>query len=642
MKQSGLRQDLSAVIASLPGETLGFSSLRGQRSQAECEEDERGNGTGRTRSAGGEQAVGGISGRRNGSQARPGLSPLLSATSALTFVNEFLHWSARPDVEREKRRKMALREGKCSGEMDVTEAVSEGWDGGIGVWLGLTHSIRILARSLESSARSCGQCGAESGVWCEGGGSGSRDVAFFPVHGKVAADDSPSGEDVALAIFRLRRVVGSPAAAAGIVHGRGVSPSADGAPCTPEYRPDGTRAAVHENVEDRVDGLRAEDALFSRRPPPGTMLTGFLKHMNGRWKVHIDWGLPGLAPPRRASPRLERSNRIRRRGFYDDHGEDEGSSRGHFRNTRGNNPEGVREEADDLFCALRRELLRAERLAFSVFLVGGTSTKASRRWVVRAALSASASFRSGDGDRSREHLQSKRGDSSGAGPSSVCVCSGAHDGATEENDDSPSLSNRCRRTGRGGINAGEEPEAGSGPARSGVLAAANTDVRWPLRSRTQRSAISGGREGVTRIERGGMASPELQRGMGDEHSSRGKKDSPTKVSRRIACTCRTLNSSGRKELEVGEGLGRLCLYAAMEMREGLENGLSVKLTQVCVACLKCVDQDSVLLGARHQLVFTRSLTSNFGSIREPLNLKKVSNYTCLWKEQTGMHAAFYS
>lgn len=589
MKQSKFRphEGLSAVIASLTGQTQGLSH-RGS-SFSNFEDGEEGGDGARGLGERGVGAAGGDRGGRGGAHGSEAPCPLFSTYSAFVFVKEFLDWVA---CVRER-----VGEG-CSAREEVrtaVESIGEGWDGGVGVWLGLTHSVRTLAQVLESATKNSSQTAAQAEMSWHGGGGGGDDI---PVEGQATRCEYPSCESAALAIFELRRVVGSPSAAARVHGGSAAMPSAAGVPWMPKSwstAPSGARDEPTQNGSSKFD---QSDPFYSLRPPPGAMVTGFLKRMSERWKVHLDWGLPGLTPPTRASPRLEHSNR-RRRGFYDD-SEDGAAGR-----VGGYLPEGLREEAGDLFYTLRGELLRAERLALSVLLHGSSSTHTSKLWVVRAALATSA-FRTTDDARKSAQggLGRQNSTVTGSLPARFEKCLDDRSGGK-----APLADDSGGRPGGG--RGGEEPEAGSGPARRAVTVNVSpnvtVNVRWPLRSRVQGSVTKdgrcAGRRRSTVAEEGmlktleGRRRESVERCGGISSSDGGGGLATARGGAQDSCGSRR-DKEGEEE-EVGEGLGTLCRYAALELREGLENGLSVKLTQVCacvfVGCISLLICDGTIL-----------------------------------------------
>lgn len=484
-KQSNARtpESLSEIIVSLPAETLVLSrgpelNSMATAGGADAEDDDEGG-----------EAAGRRSGKSRGRGGREGgggdpmvQCSLLSPASALVFVKEFLGWAASET----SRSPAAL--------------VAEGWDGGIGVWLGLIHSVQTLARALRN-ARGEGVDRHREGT----GGASSK--------GKVAADDDPPAEAIALAIFQLRTAVGTPSAALDVL-----DPSAAAAAAkAPVFHDERSTNVSSSSLADSgsaagndASGARADDRSdvrrASRRPQPGTMITGFLKRMSERWKAALPWGLPSAAPLRRASPRLGRRSGGRREG-------------GGFGG--GDAPGSLKAEAEDLFFALRGGLLRAERLVLSILLVGPTATLASRAWTMRAAL-ASARRRLGEENAEVIELGEVR-------PTPFpAVETAAPRGCTNE----------------------EPPESGSGPAR-----AARKDT--------------------------------------------GSKEGP--VAGAVAV---------REDDEEGDwgGLGSLCRLAATEMREGLEDGLSVKLSQAYLDLIELLG--SAALEHQHQARRTLATSSD--------------------------------
>lgn len=475
------------MIVSLPAETLGLR--RGSEPFSEVvvtEEDEENEGGGATE-------------ERNGCIGEPGFVDevgrlgLLSESSALVFVKEFLEWAAQD-----------------TGESPAS-LVAEGWDGGIGVWLGLLHSVRTLMRTFNTTG-SRGSCTRGHGV-----GDGVN---------------SPSAEDIAVAVFQLRAVVGTPSAALHVLDPSAVPSEASrfsnglwyASPCLSS--PDDGAAAPSESSV--AEGAIAAGSSASRRvpcrPPAGTMIRGFLKGMSERWKAALPWSLPGSAPPRRASPRLGR--RYHRR--------DGGEGSGHSNTT-----ESLKAEAEDLFFALRGELLRAERFVLSTLLVGPHASLAGRAWTMRAAL---ASARPGRGEETANgcRLEGLRSTSRTvtAAPNACC------DGAA-----GPPRASRARE---------DPPEAGSGPARAAPCAVVWKTAASNLGKISPRTSVAEGQETLL----------ELRRSGGKHAEKRG----------RCMLTAGATSSEDGQD-GMWDGLGRLCCFAATEMREGLETGLSVKLSQ---------------------------------------------------------------
>lgn len=569
LKQSRFRpiEGLSAVISSLPGDTLGLSrysatsasSTSVAREDHDVEHDDsrvgetRGGrvGTGSATDVGANGACTGTGGCSKSGDGNPVQYPLLSESSALSFITVFLEWASRVNGHNCNR----PSSGKGSGGRSnfSAEIVTLGWDAGIGVWMGLTHCLRTLMRTFVESPKIFHVNGA------------------LPAVGNAQNQPYPSAEAVALAIFELRRVVGSPEAAARVL---GTSPASEVAETTdsPETRTVDGGFSSHDGSRETPGVCRSAKMgrpapyTWLHRPLPGAMTKGFLKRMNARWKAHLDWGLPDLAPPRRASPRLERNGGgSRRRG--------NSSSTGRARRadeTRGTEdgrdiPQGLKEEAEDLFFSLRGELLRAERLALSTLLNGSTSSDMSKMWVVQAALksvhgqirSETHGWRKTD-DREHRLFPALRHSPIDADiPSRLPSDCENHGG----------VSSAGREAGAE-TGAGQEPEAGSGPSRL-VLP---TSVRMLRPNKRRQASWSSSQnepkkskmtmvEDVSRTACGGTQ-------MGD--------DNPASMT----------GEAGHRENLVasaeGEELGRLCRCTAVEMRKGLESGLSVKLTQVRV------------------------------------------------------------
>lgn len=492
-----------------------------------------------------------------------GQCPLLSPSSALVFVREFSRWAA--------------------GEsLSPAGLVAEGWDAGIGVWLGLAHSVRVLARALEIASRGGGDGrGGFSGV-CAGGDGGG--VAFGEreetCHNyNISSSTGPSAQAIALAVFELRSIVGTPSAALRVLNP--FSPHAGKPPPPPagERAPRKSLSAPASasaptptpTPAPAAFSALAENHPLSRRPPPGAMVSGFLKRMNERWKAHLEWGLPGTAPPRRTSARLERS-------------------RGSVRSRTGGGGDGetqsLRAEAEDLFFALRGELLRAERIALSIILVGPGATSAGRRWAMRAALISARrrEERAVGGHWAVAGVVPPRpsGATTPAANATATTAAVTVGTATVGTAGALEAVSAARdRSTRSAMAAGAAQETGSDPARPsgsrkglrrregggstvGVKGGPATEVdveapgpRIATDTQQQSGNCDGGGGGSSRLTGGSGRRPDLD-GIGGK----------------AGCL------NGGEEEGEWEGLGRLCLLAAKEMREGLENGLSVKLTQV--------------------------------------------------------------
>lgn len=516
--------DLSDIIASLPGETLGLGLSRGPELPSggaeaqKSEEVEAGGATGKGAGGSGCRGKGDAGGQRS----------LLSASSALVFVNFFLGWAAR-----EKRQGPA-------------GLVAEGWDGGIGVWLGILHSVRVLATALETSrgGREGGAREESESVWAEGAAAEDGDCCS-------------STEAIALAVFELRAVVGTPSAALDVLDPSAAkdtlhSSTSGASPLTPV-----TGGAVPESHAKVANGAVPSTASSPQRPPPGTMITGFLKRMSDRWKAALDWGLPGSGPPRRASPRLERRR---------------------HRGCRGGDSiaDSLRAEATDLFFALQGELLHTERLVLSILVVGPDATLGRKTWAMQAKLSSTR----------RWGVGVLNGVAQRSSPLSVSLAATtptspySSDGGTDERYTSPS------------VVAGEEPEAGSGPA----LAETNG-------SRSARGALSRRVRALTGCKGGGggggaplRETPSRQRcGQGLKEGGKGGDRSGGSAQQGLAAAV-GVSLCGNSVEDEGDGLGMLCQLTAEEMREGLESGLTVKLTQVYLynstwyALLNCIRQ----------------------------------------------------
>ena len=460
-----------------------------------------------------------------------GQCALLSPASALVFVRKFLEWAA------------------SEGGKSPAALVAQGWDGGIGVWLGLIHCVQTLARALRNAT------GESAGRHRDGTGGISP-------KGKVTADGGPSAEAIAQVIFQLRTTVGTPSAALDVLDpsAAGIDPplshddQSTGA--SPSSCADGGSVARNkaDGAQDDPPGVRR----VSRRPQPGTMITGFLKRMSERWKAALPWGLPSAAPPRRASPRLER--RSGRRGGGGFGGE--------------NATKSLKTEAEDLFFALRGELLHAERLVLSILLVGPSATLASRAWTMRAAL-ASALRRSGGEAVDLVGLGELRP------PHATAVEAAAPCVRTNDPTGQPHP-----------LPTGEEPpESGSGPARTAPRG--NRSNARPVVLKA--AAGTGGGSGCVAA----AGEEELARQpSGDEGVGRGKGDGFAGV---VAV---------REEGEEGDwdGLGSLCRLVAAEMREGLEDGLSVKLSQAYLDLIELLG--NAALQQQHQPRSTPTTSSD--------------------------------
>lgn len=485
--QARAPEGLSEIITSLPAETLGLSrSSELNATAVGVEEGDDSDGGG----AMGER--GGATGRRRGGgggEDATGQSSLLSATSALVFVREFLGWA-----EKETGKRPAA-------------LVAEGWDGGIGVWLGLVHSLQTLSRALKTTTGNCSRDGA--------GG--------FSVGGTATQNNGPSAEAIALAVFQLRAVVGTPSAALSVV-----DPSAEATKTTVSSNERSAGAASPLVGHGTARGTHETDSPImhqvSRRPPPGKMITGFLTKMSTRWKTALPWGLPSAAPPRRTSRRLERRSHGRGGGG--------GGCGGHA--VAG----GVKAEAEDLFFALQAELLRSERLVLSILLVGPNASLAQRDWTMRAALALACPRQV---EETAEGWRSPPPDTSAASSA-----------ATKCAPDRPRAFSRRE----------EPPESGSGPAR-GATSSNGRGVRATVR---KNATLAGGRSvsdaAATEEELGVKLGRASNMGVGGRRGLAGAEG------------VREGGEGGSK----WDGLGGLCRLAAAEMREGLETGLSVKLS----------------------------------------------------------------
>eukprot|EP00752_Nemacystus_decipiens_P007038 g6313.t1 len=500
-------ESLSEIVVSLPAETLALSrgsELNSTVGGADDEDEEKeGEVTARrSNRCGGRREREGRGGGGGGDPVAQ--CTLLSPASALVFVREFLEWAAS-------------EAGKSPAAL-----VGQGWDGGIGVWLGLIHSVQTLARALRNATGN--SVGRHRD--CTGGVS-SR--------GRAAVDGGPSAEAIALAIFQLRTAVGTPSAA---LHA--LDPSAAGLdpPLSHEEVSTGTShppladgdSIAGNNARGEQGAEPPRVRCVSRRPPPGAMITGFLKRMSERWKAALPWGLPSAAPPRRASPRLER--RSERPGGGGFGGE--------------NAPKSLKTEAEDLFFALRGELLRAERLVLSILLVGPGATLATRAWTMRAALLSGRSRRLGEQAVGVVGL-------GGRLPPPVTAVEAAAPRVRAKDQTGPPHA----------LPTGEEPpESGSGPS----LAAPRVNRSKTRPVTLKAAARTGGRRSCVPA----AEAEELARQpSGDQGRDRGKGDGFAGA------------VAPREDGEEGdwEGLGSLCRLAATEMREGLEDGLSVKLSQ---------------------------------------------------------------
>lgn len=501
--------NLSEIIASLPGETLGLGlswglELTSGGAGAENDEErEAGGGTGK--GAGGS----GCGGKGDGGGQRS----LLSASSALLFVNAFLGWAARE---------------KCQSPAGL---IAEGWDAGIGVWLGLMHSVRVLATALELS-----RIGLEGGTR-----EGSESVR---AEGEAAEGSGccSSAESIALAVFELRALVGTPSAALDVLEPSAAKDTPlSSAECASSPTPYG-RDVVPESYTRAENGTALTTPPSSRRPPPGTMVTGFLKRMSERWKVALDWGLPGSGPPRRSSPRLERKiHRGRRSGD--------------------SVADSLRAEAEDLFFALRGELLRTERLVLTALLVSPDASLGRRTWAMQAKLASTHRWGVSVLDGVAQLPPSLSINAAATASTNLHSCGS---GAAE-------------RYTYPGMVAGEEPEAGSGPAL--------VDTNG---SRSARRALSRRVRAPTGGKGGGGGSAPLRETSARQRCDQGLKqrgkggDCSRGSTQQGLAAAAGVSLCGNSVEDEGDGLGRLCRLAGEEMREGLENGLSVKLTQVCI------------------------------------------------------------
>lgn len=494
---------LSDIVVSLPADALALT--RGSQLLAMgAEEDSEDDGGGATGNGGGK------TGRRAGGGEATGPCALLSASSALLFTREFLAWAAT-----EKGRSPAA-------------LVSEGWDGGIGVWFGLIHSVQTLARVLRTTR------GSSLGGHREG-------VSLI---GKVPPDNSPSAQAIALAVFQLRVVVGTPSAALAFLH---PSTATAKTPLSSNgHSADGCTEAGN-NAKGSHDADPFVASPSSPRPPPGKMITGFLEKMSDRWKVALPWGLPGAAAPTRASPRLER--RTYRRG-----GDIAAKS--------------LKAEAEDLFFALRGELLRMERLVLSILLVGPSATPAERAWTMRAAL-LSARRR-----RGKEIVDSIGLEGSGS-PTLTTAARVCTEAAGEPLRVSPKWE--------------EPPESGSGHARAAPKVNGSTE-------NTVRRKVAG----LTVVGSGRVAvAVQEERLSGDNDAGRGGRSG-------LRGIAGVLEDGEKVERD---GLGNLCRLAAEEMREGLENGLSVKLSLVYLDLVELLGSAALQFRRKAQRTSTTSTVS---------------------------------
>lgn len=524
-------ETLSEIIVSLPAEVLGLSrgadvdaaAVGGGCVTAGDVDDEDG--------APGKGVCGNLGGVIGDVAAVQ--CPLLSASSALVFVKEFLRWAA------------AVRVASAKGGLSPARTVAETWDAGIGVWLGLTHSVRTLAAALEV-ARWSGENSKVDNVGearhgCKEPSVESREASV------TGTSDVPSSEAIALVVFELRAIVGTPSAALHVLD-----------PFPSEAAGASVLASGATGIDDdtTVGGGRG-GICSTHRPPPGTLVKGFLKRMNERWKAHLDWGLPGAVPPRRSSARLESNGGRRRGGGYC---VDSPAS------------QNLRAEAEDSFFALRSELLRAQRLALSALLVGPGASAATRRWAARAALA----FAERGGHPTKAGGRGKAEDGGGNHPGRVYP----------------------KSLHSGGVVAREEPEAGSGPACDGGVKNAGP-VRGIGSSSSRRHAGTGSncQESVSKVviadsrrRRGRRRPRAIREDQVDQDDSNGGGDLGSKRRPEVPVPGVDFVGAGAGQAvghegvegEEWEALGRLCRLAAVEMREGLENGLSVKLTQVCV------------------------------------------------------------
>lgn len=503
-------ETLSEIIVSLPAEVLGLSrgadvdaaAAGGVCATTGDDDDDDGAPV-----KGNRGNIGGVIGDAAAVQC-----PLLSASSALVFVKEFLQWAAAVKVAPPK-------EG-----LSPARAVAETWDAGIGVWLGLTHSVRALAASLEvarwSGENSKVDNEGEARHGCKESSFESRDPSV------IGTSDFPSLEAIALVVFELRAIIGTPSAALHVL--------------------DPFSGATGVDDDTMVGNGRGAICLM-HRPPPGTLVKGFLKRMNERWKAHLDWGLPGSVPPRRSSARLESNSGRRRSGGYCVYSPAS---------------QNLRVEAEDSFFALRGELLRAQKLALSALLVGPGANAATRRWAARAALVSAER----GAHPAKAGGEGKAEDSGGYHPGRIYSTS----------------------ANSGGAVAREEPEAGSGPACDGAVKNAGP-VRG-IRSSSRRNAGSGSnsQESTPKVviadshrRRGRHGPRAIREDQGDQGDRNGDGGLGSRQRPEVPMPGVDVIGAG-VEGEEWEALGRLCRFAAVEMREGLENGLSVKLTQVCV------------------------------------------------------------
>ncbi|CAM9212662.1 unnamed protein product [Choristocarpus tenellus] len=463
--KAGRVQDrgLSSVIRTLPGEILGLTQPRNEDN---------------------------IPSNKDGT-IKPELHhQLLSTKSALTYAQMFL------DLHEQMQ---ADRVGVKPGE----EWPTWSWDEGLGVWLGLVHCVSTLRLWLEAKA---------------GGGCGTSDAP---------ADEETDKETVVTVvglILRLRAAVCNPIAACRLLSRRNSFPS---------YNSDSLGIGeINQEIDlggDRYAATPSEDKCPVEPPLPtsASMVAGFLGRMSERWRAHVsDWGLPGLAPPRRSSPRLGRN-----------HSNSSNGSRCGGRSSRSRDrhvPEELQEEAEDLYFALWEELMRTEVVATTILLNG---TQCQRAWFLRTApilikarvpenafVAADCEDSSGtSGDNHRKLPRRKR-------VSPLLVSAGTRLGYVSPDNSGGHLT---------------EPSSGASlEAHKGLCnASANTLTLTP----------------PSHAQTAGNSLPDL----------------PSRIS-----------VKGESEGYVFCILGELCRYVALELREGLEQGLSVKLVQAYLDLLE--------------------------------------------------------
>ncbi|CAM9201149.1 unnamed protein product [Discosporangium mesarthrocarpum] len=344
------------------------------------------------------------------------------------------------------------------------------------------------------------------------------------------------------------------------------------------------------------------------------MVARFMRNMSDRWRAHlVEWDLPGQTPSRRSSPRLSQATRSGR----DSRGRGSGiGGGGHFVG------EGLQEESEDVFFALWVELVQTETFVLGMLLSG---TPRQKVWVetvaaqlIRARVHHSGIEVAGDCDDiemlkklsprdapdgldkfdpggASDMLEGQvvsghvgtshgHGHSRGCGrgqrkrvtpalvtPGLVRTAAPCHSqGSSTDFDGNPDGNDNVSSIGDNGC----ENNAHGKDAKEVVPS-------W--KEIRQGITLSKGKEGcklMTRV----LATPESGSnvsnvsGLGNRSIfSTRSNDSPNPNPKSVANGVDRVQVRGKKGL--GEVVGELCLCTAVELREGLEQGLSVRLVQ---------------------------------------------------------------